>query len=158
MMMTIGKPVYMTEKGIQKTRTDLETLLRITRPEILGYLQDAKDGGDSDDNTEYLYLAQEMGNIDRQIRDLKYRLERVQIIEQDGQKETITLGSMVVIEENAAAPEIYTLVGSAEADPEQGSISNESPLGRALLNRRIGEEVTVDSPDSLLRFRIVGIS
>jgi len=153
-----GNPVYMTEMGIQKARAELETLLTITRPEIIGYLQDAQDGGDAEDNTEYLYLAQELESIDRRVGDLRHRIDHAQLIEQAGSKETISIGSTVTIQEGVAKPETYTLVGSAEADPGRGSISNESPLGRALLNRGIGEEITVDSPDGPLRFRVVGIN
>ena len=149
--------VYMTERGIRKAQDELDRLLSTDRPELLRYLQDARDGGDAGDNTEYIYLTQELDSIDRRIRDLKYRLEHAQLIEQVGEKETVTLGSTVVIRENGAVPETYTIVGSAEADPDQGCISNESPLGRALLERRIGEEVVVDSPDGQMRFRIVAI-
>ncbi|HSG18861.1 MAG TPA: GreA/GreB family elongation factor [Anaerolineae bacterium] len=157
-MIAPAKPVYMTEKGIRKTQTELETLLKIKRPEVLGYLQDAKDGGDSADNTEYLYLAQELETIDQRISDLRYRLDHAQLIQRVEQKDAITIGSTVVIQEDGAVPETYTIVGSAEADPDEGSISDESPLGRALLNHRIGEKVVVDSPGGLLLFRIVDIS
>ena len=157
-MITLKKPVYMTEKGIQKAETELETLIKMKRPEILGYLQDSKDGGDSADNTEYLYLAQELETIDQRISDLKYRLDHAQLIQRVEQMEAITIGSTVVIQEDGAVPETYTIVGSAEADPDEGSISDESPLGRALLNHKNGEEVAVDSPDGLLLFRIVDIS
>jgi transcription elongation factor GreA len=149
---------YMTETGVQKAQTALETLENDTRPEILGYLQDAHGSGDSSENTEFLYLSQDLEIIDRRIRDLKYRLARVQIIEHNSSKETVTLGSTVVIQESGTNSETYTIVGSAEANPVQGCISNESPLGRALLDHKIGEEITVDSPDGPWRFLIAGIS
>lgn len=153
----------MTEKGIQKARQELERLQRVERPEVLGYLEDAKDGGDSADNTEYLYLTQELASVDRRIRELEFKLKNAQRIERVESAETVTLGSNVVIQESGSlteyhTPETYTIVGSSEADPEQGSISNESPLGRALLDHRVGEEVAVDSPDGRLLFRIVGIT
>ena len=157
-MITLMKPVYMTEKGIKRAETELETLIRTKRPEILGYLQDAKDGGDSADNTEYLYLAQELEAIDQRISDLKYRLDHVQLIQRVEQRDAITIGSTVVIQGDGVVPETYTIVGSAEADPDEGSISDESPLGRALLNHSTGDEVTVESPDGRLLFRIVDIS
>ena len=152
------KPIYMTEKGIQKAWTELETLLKVTRPEILGYLQDAKDGGDSADNTEYQYLIQELDSVDRRIRHLEYKLKNAILIEQGEPKEAITIGTTVTVQEQGAGLETFTIVGSAEADPDQGSISDESPLGRALLNHKIGEDVVVDSPDGPILFRIVGIS
>lgn len=157
-MTALPKPVYMTEKGFQKAKSELETLLSFKRPEILDYLQDAKDGGDSADNTEYLFLIQELETVDRRIRDLRYKLEHSQLIQQAGHNEPITLGSTVVIQENGASPETYTIVGSTEADPDQGCISNESPLGRALLNHKVGDEVAVDSPGGQLLFRIISIS
>ena len=79
-MIEPGNPVYMTERGVEKAQSELETLLTYTRPEIVGYLQDAKDGGDAADNTEFLYLVQELENIDRRIRDLRYRVDRAQIL------------------------------------------------------------------------------
>jgi transcription elongation factor GreA len=157
-MVALVKPIYMTEKGLSKTESELQALLDAKRPEIIDYLQDAKDGGDTADNTEYLYLLQELESIDQRIRDLRYKLEHAQLIQQIEQTEVVALGSTVVIREEGCPPETYTIVGSSEADPEHGSISNESPLGRALLNHSIGEEVGVDSPDGQLLFRIVGIS
>lgn len=157
-MVKQDKTVYMTERGIQKAQDEVERLLSVDRPELLRYLQDARDGGDAGDNTEYIFLTQELDSIDRRIRDLKYKLEHAQLIEEAGEKETVTLGSTVVIQENGAAPETYTIVGSVEADPDQGCISNESPLGRALLDRGVGEEVVVTSPDGQMRFRIVAIA
>jgi transcription elongation factor GreA len=149
--------VFMTERGLQKARKELETLINTSRPELLDYIQDARDGGDSDDNTEFSYLSQELENISRRIRDLEYMLDHAQLIERVGSNETIVLGSTVVIQENVSVPETYTIVGSVEADPADGSISNQSPLGKALLDHRIGDEVAVDSPDGELRFRIVAI-
>lgn len=157
-MITSTKPIYMTEQGMQKARTELATLLEVTRPEILGYLQDAKDGGDSADNTEYQYLIQDLEGVDRRIRHLEHKLKNAILIEQGGPREAITIGSTVTVQERGASLEIFTIVGSAEADPDLGAISDESPLGRALLNHRIGDDVVVDTPDGRLVFQIVGIS
>jgi transcription elongation factor GreA len=157
-MTATDNAVYMTDKGIRKVRAELETLLETTRPELLGFLQDARDGGDSADNTEYLFLIQELEDIDRRIKELEFKLEHVQLIEQAGTKEAITLGSRVIVQENGAAPETYMIVGSVEADPEQGSISNESPLGKALMNHRVGDEIAVDAPDGHLLFRVIDIN
>ena len=156
-MVKQDSPVYMTERGVQKAQKELETLLNVTRPELIEYLQDARDGGDSGDNTEYIYLTQELESVGRRIRDLKYRLEHVQLIEQVREKETVVLGSTVIIQVDGTGTETYNIVGSAEADPEQGAISNESPLGRALLDHRVGDEVVVDSPDGQMCFRIIAI-
>lgn len=150
--------VYMTERGIQKAQNELERLLNADRPELLQYLEDARDGGDSGDNTEYIYLTQELDSIDRRIRDLRYKLEHAQLIEQVGEKEIVILGSTVIIQENGAVPETYTIVGTAEANPDQGCISNESPFGKALLDHRVGDEVAADSPDGQMRFRIIAIA
>lgn len=157
-MEKIFAPVFMTEHGIQKAQAELARLVSITRPEILDYLQDAQDGGDSADNTEYLLLSQELEAIDRRIRDLAYRLERAQVIEPGRSNEIVEIGCTVTVQEQGAGEERYTIVGSTEANPGQGAISNESPLGKALLQRRLGEEVTVVSPDGPIRFRITGIS
>lgn len=150
--------IYMTEKGMQKARIELEILLNTTRPELLGYLQDARDGGDSADNTEYLYLIQDLEGIDRRIRELRYKLDHAQLIERVNTNEIVTLGSTVIMQEKDNAPETYTIVGSAEADPDQGFISDGSPLGRALLHHRIGDEVTIESPDGPLCFLIIAIN
>jgi transcription elongation factor GreA len=156
-MATSLAPVYMTEQGIQKAQAELAQLVTLTRPEILDYLQDAKDGGDSADNTEYLLLIQELEDVDRRIRDLAYKIEHAQLIERGRTSDTVEIGSTVTVQEPGAGSERYTIVGSAEANPAQGAISNESPLGRALLNRRVGDEIIVASPDGPLQFRITSI-
>lgn len=151
------KPLFMTESGIKKSREELETLMQVTRPQVFEYLADAKDGGDSADNTEYLFLSQEIREIDRCIREHQYCLEHYQLIERASSNDRVVLGSGVVNQEPEGSPESFFIVGSVEANPSPGINSDESPLGKSLLNHKIGDEITVDTPKGQISYRILDI-
>ena len=149
--------VLMTEVGFRKVHDELDQLLNVTRPTIIAYLQDARDGIDAGDNTEYLYLQEELIFVERRIRELQFSLENAQIIQPLTQTGVIKLGSQVELIEEGSDPEQYTIVGATEADPEAGFISHESPLGQALLNHAAGDEMTVETPGGVLYFRIISV-
>lgn len=149
--------ILMNEAGFHKAQDELDQLLNVTRPTIIAYLQDARDGIDAEDNTEYIYLQEELTFIERRIRELQTSLERAQIIEPYTETGVVKLGSQVNLVEEGGEPEQYTIVGSAEAHPEAGFISHESPLGQALINHTSGDEITVETPSGLLHFRIISV-
>ncbi|HCB49143.1 MAG TPA: transcription elongation factor GreA [Chloroflexi bacterium] len=152
------EPVYMTEKGRQKIQDQLDHLYNVVRPEYAELLHEAREGGDSIDNTEYIYLVEEMASIEAWIRELEHMLDHAELIQPGAPTGQVQLGSTVLIQENGGVPESYTIVGSTEANPEEGLISNKSPLGRTLLNHRVGEDVTADTPDGKLTFRIIAVT
>lgn len=148
----------MTERGRQKIQDQLDHLCNVVRPEYADLLHDAREGGDSIDNTEYIYLVEELASIEAWIHELEHILNNAELIQPGAPTGQVQLGSTVIIQENGGTPESYTIVGSTEANPDEGLISNKSPLGRTLLNHHVGEEVTADTPDGKLTFRILAVT
>jgi transcription elongation factor GreA len=153
----IDKPIYITAQGKEELETELAHLLQLERPTLLESLHEAQEGGDWRDNTEALLIQEELGRADGRIHELEQMLVNAQLIEVGHSTGIVTIGSTAVIQANGDPLERYTIVGATEADPEHGLISNESPLGRALLSHKIGDDVTVKAPDGLWSFRIVAV-
>ena len=148
---------YVTPKGLARIEAELEMLKNDRLLDVIDRLHDAMAGGDGLDNTEYLAVQEEFALVNGRIQDLEFILRHAELIQPGGVDGIIRLGSTVVVQESGADLETYTLVGPAEANPCDGSISDRSPLGRALLNHTIGDEVEVQAPDGLMRFRIIAV-
>ncbi|HEX6386165.1 MAG TPA: transcription elongation factor GreA [Anaerolineae bacterium] len=151
------KPVYVTAAGLAQLKADLEHLRNVERPEIIERLQTAQEDGDWMDNTEVMLIREDLAFVEARIDELERMLANVQLIEASPDDSVIDIGDTAVIQANGNALETYTIVGVAEADPARGLISNESPLGHALLNHKVGDEVIVKVPDGVLRFRVVAV-
>lgn len=156
----LNKPIYVTEKGKEKLEEELKFLRTEKRLEVIDRLQDAKGGSDWMDNTEYMLIEDELAFIDGRIQELEHMLRHAEIIQEGQHSSTVELGETVVIQPlaNGQDLETYTIVGVAEVDPARGFISNESPMGQALLDQKIGDEVTVKTPGGEIKYRIVAIS
>jgi len=128
------------------------------RPEFAELLHDAWGGGDLIDNTEFIYLSEELASVEARILELTHVLNNAELIKHGEPTGQVQMGSAVIVQEGDGVPERYTIVGSIEANPEEGLISNKSPLGRTLLDHHVGEEVTADTPDGKLTFRIIAVS
>jgi transcription elongation factor GreA len=115
------------------------------------------EDGELIENAEYEAAKNEQAFVEGRILELEHTLASAQEIRKGRSKDQVRIGSTVVIQENGSSQETYTIVGAAEANPKEGLISNESPLGRALLDKRAGEEVRVDAPAGVLTFRIIKI-
>lgn len=152
----ITKPVYVTPKGLVELKHELQELKDVKRAELVERLHEAKEGSDWMDNSEYRLIEDELGFIEGRIQEVEHMLSVAQIIEPDEDESTVNLGDTAVIQADGELEE-YTIVGVAEASPEQGLISNESPLGRALLNRQVGEDVLVEAPSGDFEVRIVAV-
>ena len=113
--------------------------------------------GDIDENAEYDDAKNEQSFVEGRILTLETMIKNAVLIEEGKRRDQVMLGSTVTIAENGGEPETYHLVGSAEADPRRGRISNESPLGRALLGKRVGDSVTISAPAGTLTFQIIAI-
>lgn len=151
---------YLTKDGLKKLEVELEHLCTVRRSEVANRLHQAIEDGELLENAEYEAAKNEQAFVEGRIIALRTMLSRVAIIEEedDGPEEEVHIGSEVVIQEDGASRERYVIVGAAEASPLEGRISNESPLGRALLGQRVGDEVSVSAPAGTLSFRVVKIS
>jgi transcription elongation factor GreA len=138
---------FLTREGYQKLQEELETLRKDKREEIANRLHEAMEGGELIDNAEYEAAKNEQAFVEGRIKELEILLATARVID-DSHPSTgaVQVGSKVTIKEEDLEPEVYTIVGAAEANPAHGKISNESPLGKSLLNHKAGERVQVDAP------------
>jgi len=154
------KPTFLTPEGRRKLEEELHYLRTIRRAEIAEQIHLAKEGGDIMENSGYDEAKNAQAFVEGRIMTLEAILRNAKIIQREGATDRVELGATVTIVESNSepeTPETYMIVGSAEVDPAKGRISNESPLGKALLGHRVGDEIIVQTPSGSLRFRIIAI-
>ncbi len=139
------KPTYLSREGETGLRQELDLLVNVRRAEVAARIHDAKQHGDLSENAEYEEAKNEQAFVEGRIQTLEGMLKTAVIIENSG-SDHVALGSTVVVE-SLDGSETFSIVGSAEARPADGKISNESPVGRSLLGRKAGEKVTVRLPN-----------
>jgi transcription elongation factor GreA len=150
------KPVYLTAEGLAKLKAELSHLITSERPRVAARIHDAKQDGDISENAEYEDAKQEQSFLEGRIATLEAQLKNAEVIAgNNGDK--VGIGSRVVIKGDEGE-ETFTIVGSAEAAPREGRISNESPVGAALMNRKKGDKVTVQTPAGSAAYTVVSIS
>ena len=150
-------PTFLTREGYRKLEQELNYLRTVRRQEVARRLHQALKEGDILENAELEDARNEQAFVEGRILTLGSMLCDVVIIEEEGPREAVGLGSRATVVEGDGPPETYHIVGSAEADPAKGLISNESPLGQALMGRKVGEEAVVSAPDGMLVFKVVRI-
>ncbi len=151
--------VYITQEGLEKIKEELEYLKTAKRDEISAKLQRAISQGDLKENADYHAAKEEQGFTEGRIRDLEDSLRRAKIISEDGPRDRVRVGSTVTVcEVGYDEPETYYIVGAHEADPANGRISNESPIGSALLGAKVGQHVRAQTPSGIITFEIKSIS
>lgn len=150
---------YLTPEGLREYEERLNYLRNVRRQEVAERLRLAlEEGGELVENAEYEDAKNEQAFIEGEIMRLEMILSNAQIIEDNGPKDVVGLGDTVTIQEvGADSVEVYTLVGAAEANPRAGKISYKSPLGRALMDKRVGDKVVVEAPDGPITFEIKAI-
>jgi transcription elongation factor GreA len=153
----LNKPVYVTEKGKADLETQLEYLSTVERQRIIDRLTEVKSGGDWMENTEQMMYEDELAFVDRRIQELEDMIADAQLIGSDKDLSVVNVGDTVVIQDCDGELETYRIIGVAEANPSAGLISNESPLGQALLTHKVGDEVVVNAPAGELCFTIVAV-
>jgi transcription elongation factor GreA len=149
---------FLTESGYQKLQEELEILRTEKREEIAKRLHDAQEeGGDLIENAEYEAAKNEQAFVEGRIKELEILLATARIIPDTHTTavDTAQIGAVVTIQEEGNDPEVYTIVGAAEANPTGGRISNESPIGKALLNHKAGDMVQVDAPAGSFTVKIL---
>ncbi len=150
---------FLTLQGKEKLEQELDELRNERRPQVVERLHRAvEEGGDRmGEDAEYEAAKNEQAFVEGRIRELKDLLARARIIEENNNHDIVSIGACVTIQEEDFDPEQYSIVGAAEANPRDGLISNESPLGQAVLNRRVGETVTVEAPSGAFIVKILNI-
>jgi transcription elongation factor GreA len=152
------KPVFLTPEGRHKLEEELEYFVNVRRREVAQRIYSAKEEGDITENAEYEDAKNEQAFVEGRILTLEAMLKNAVLIEDNGPKDEVGLGTHVTVQESGGdGPETYHIVGSVEVDPAAGRISNESPLGKALLGKKPGDEVEVLTPDGPVYFQIVSI-
>ncbi len=147
-------PVHVTPEGLARLRAELDELVRVRRPEIIARVRAARELGDLSENADYEAARKEQSFAEGRISQLESMIRHAQIIEAPAAADEIALGSTVVVE-SSDGEEIYTIVGSSEARPAEGRISNTSPLGLALMGHRAGDDVVVRAPMGDRHYRIL---
>jgi transcription elongation factor GreA len=148
---------YLTQEGYQKLQEELDYLRTVKRQEVANRLHEAMEGGELIEDAEYEAAKNEQAFVEGRIQELEILLANARIIEGKGKTDNVQVGATVTIKENGNEPEVYTIVGPAEANPRCGKISNESPLGRALMERRIGDVVNVEAPGGRFSVEIIKV-
>jgi transcription elongation factor GreA len=148
---------YLTQNGYQKLQEELDYLRTIKRQEVADRLHEAMEGGELIEDAEYEAAKNEQAFVEGRIQELEILLANARVIEETGNMDVVQIAAKVTIQEDGGEPERYTIVGAAEANPREGRISNESPLGRALMEHRAGDQVSVDAPDGSFTVRILKV-
>jgi transcription elongation factor GreA len=152
--------VFLTEEGLVRIEDELDELKSVRRKEIADRIKQALSFGDISENSEYDQAKNEQAQLEERIAKLENMLRNAKIIDEDDiTTDKVSIGSKVVVKDLEFDEEMeYVIVGSAEADPYEGRISNESPLGNALIGCEIGEIVEVSVPDGVINYEILQIS
>lgn len=156
----MAKVIKLTEDGLKKLEEELEYLKTAGRADIAEKIKVARGYGDLSENSEYDEAKNEQAKIEARIVEIEEMLKNVEIIEDvKGNAKTVMVGVKVkVLDEEYGDECEYRVVGSTEADPREGKISDESPVGRALMGKKIGDEVIVEAPGGEFKLKVVGIS
>jgi transcription elongation factor GreA len=152
------KTVFLTHEGREKLKQELDFLINVKRPEVAEAIHSAKEEGDISENSAYDAAKEQQAFVEGKIMQIEQMLKNSEIIESQAIKGVVALGSYVkVVEKGSKDEEEYQIVGSAEADPKKGRISNESPVGRALMGKKKGDAVSVKTPAGERQLRLVEI-
>ena len=154
----MGDAVYLTAEGEKVLREELVRLINIERIALAVRLRDAIQMGDLSENADYKKAKEDQGFLEGRIQEVEYILRNAIIIKENViSRDKVSMGALVTIQEIDDPPEVYHLVGASEADPQKGKISHLSPIGRALMDRQIGDAVEVDTPGGMILFKILKI-
>ncbi len=150
------KQIYLTKEGLDELKQEHEELVKVKRPDVLNRVSQARNMGDLSENAEYTVAREELSFIDGRIEELEELLKQVVIIS-NNHSSTIKLGSTVKVNTGDDNEE-FTVVGEWEADPKEKKISHESPLGKALIGKKVGEKVEVEAPAGKIVYTIEAIN
>jgi len=150
-------PTYISAEGLEKLIAEMETRKTVTRKEIAQCISDAKELGDLSENFEYQDAKERQGSNEVRISELESMIKDSVVVEQQAGGDTIVLGTTFIAKTGGIA-RTFQIVGSNEAKPFEGKISNESPIGMAFIGGKVGEDISVDTPAGTMVYRITEIS
>lgn len=151
------KEIFLTKNGLEELQAELDDLKQNVRPEVISQIKEARAQGDLSENAEYHAARDRQGQIEARIKELEYLVDNATIIE-EGKKNEVGVGSTVEIKYiDDDEIEEYSIVGSTEADPFENKISNESPIALGIMGKKVGDRVTIDSPNGSYDIEVVSI-
>ena len=152
-----NKPAYLSKEGLEQIRRELDELVNVRRAEIAARIHEAKEHGDITENAEYEDAKNEQAFVEGRIQTLEALIKNATLIDEHHSKDLVQIGSSVTVD-GPDGKETFTIVGSTEARPTEGRISNESPVGRSLLGRKKGDKITVRVPAGDISYTVLGIA
>jgi transcription elongation factor GreA len=152
------KKILITQEGLAKLQTELEHLLSVRRQDVASKIKRAREMGGTENNAEYEDAKNEQAFVEGRILMLENIVKKATVIESPALRGVVEVGDKVLIQNQDAKIEQFTIVGSAEANPVEGKISNESPVGKALLGKKIGDKVKVATPAGIIRLLIMDVT
>lgn len=153
----MSKKYLLTQEGLKKLTEELKILINEKRKEVIERIREAAAHGDLSENADYAQAREEQSFIEGRIQEIEDMIKNAEIITASTQHSTVTIGSTVKVKTNGTE-KTYTIVGSNEANPGEGKISNESLVGRALLGRKVGDKVKVEAPSGEVEYEIIAIN
>ena len=150
-------PVYISKEGLEKLKQEFEQLKYKTIPEIAEKIDVAKQNGDLSENAEYHDAKEQMAFAQGKVFELQQKIDNAEIIEKTSGSGKVEVGSSVTVQAEDGTEKAYQIVGATEADPLEGKISNESPIGSAFIDHVIGDEVEVEKPSGTAKYTIKSV-
>lgn len=150
------KKIYLTQEGLEGLKKEFAELTKVKRPDVVRQLSEAREQGDLSENGAYTAAKEELAFIDGRLEELEMLIKQAAVITDHHGDNMISLGSEVTVQVNGKK-EVFHLVGEWEADPQAKKISHESPLGKALIGKSVGDEVAVEAPAGTMLYTIVSI-
>ncbi|WP_250277286.1 transcription elongation factor GreA [[Clostridium] colinum] len=156
--MNEGKKIILTHEGLENLEQELQELKVVRRKDVAAKIKEARGQGDLSENAEYDAAKEEQAEIEARIITIENMLRNAEVIDSANVTDTVSIGNTIKLFDNEFQEELeYTIVGSAEADPFNGKISNESPIGASIIGHKVGDTVEVDTPDGVISFKILEI-
>jgi transcription elongation factor GreA len=154
----MSNPTYLTAEGAAKLKTELADLKGPQREALAKRLRDAIQMGDLSENADYHKAKEDQAFLEGRIQELEYILANATVVEDTNAKhEVVFVGATVTVQEGNFDPEVFYIVGAKEADPRNGKISHESPIGRALMDHRVGDVVSAETPGGKIQLKVLKI-
>ena len=150
-------PTYLTRRGAKQIVDELNQLLQKERPKVVREVAEAAAQGDRSENAEYIYGKKRLREIDRRVHYLQKRLDTAEVVDEARDTDKVFFGAVVEVEQEDGSQRRYQLVGPDEANPAEGRISFQAPLGRALMGRAVGDVVTVRRPAGDVELEILSV-